>query len=151
MLTIAQLRELTNDRTAAAHKLAEVMLCLESEEEEIRAWASDVLENIGAPPASYAEHFASLCQHDCAAVAGWACKLLSKLGAPAVSYQSVIVRSLRTHASLGVRQLAAAALGQLPELEPDSLQALKEAAADQDPRLKRLAEQSLELASSRCL
>lgn len=143
-ITLDQLKLWVNEPALASEHLLSVLMSLRSGDEETRAWASDVLSSIEQPPACLAAKLAELTLDGSAPVAGWACKLLGRMGPTATIHQASIVQSLSRHPEITVQQLAALALGTIPQLTPEAVQALREASSRSDPRLSRLAKQSLQ-------
>ena len=140
---LGRLRELVDDPAEANKQLIAVLLTMLDEDEEVRTWASDVLSNVEEPSVEWAPQLAELTRHVHAPLAGWACKLLGRLGDNASRYQSSLAQALSKHAEKSVQQLAALALQSVPNLSPETIEALKAAASDADPRLSRLAAEAL--------
>ena len=140
---LERLRELVDDPAAANKQLIAVLLTMLDEDQEVRAWASDVLTAVEEPASDWAPQLAELTRHVNAPVAGWSCKLLGRLGEQATRYQSSLTQALTQHAEISVRQLAALALKSVPNLSNETIVALKAAASDADPRLSRLASEAL--------
>ena len=140
---LERLKELVADQVEANKQLIAVLLTMLDENEEVRAWASDVLTSVEEPSVEWAPQIAELTRHVNAPVAGWACKLLGRLGNDATRYQSSLANAVRQHPEKSVRQLAALALKSVPTLTQDTVLALKAAASDADPRLSRLATDAL--------
>ena len=140
---LKRLKELVADPVEANKQLIAVLLTMLDENEEVRAWASDVLSSIEEPSSDWAPQLAELTRHVSAPVAGWACKLLGRLGEQATSYQAPLTQALSQHAEKSVRQLAALALKSVPNLSKETIVALKVAASDAVPRLSRLASDAL--------
>jgi HEAT repeat protein len=136
---LERLKELVGDQAEANKQLIAVLLTMLDENEEVRAWASDVLTIVEEPSSAWAPQLAELTRHVNAPLAGWACKLLGRLGEQATGYQSSLATALAHHAEKSVRQLAALALKSVPNLTADTVDALRAAASDADPRLRRLA------------
>lgn len=141
---LTRLQELAADPVAANEHLVAVVLTLLDADEEVRAWASDVLAGIEEPNTAYAPQLAELTRHVNAPVAGWACKLLGRMADTATPYQDALRRTLTTHAEISVRQLAALALQTVPNLNQETCNALREAASSDDSRLSRLAKEALQ-------
>jgi HEAT repeats len=138
-----RLQELVRDPAEANKQLIAVLLTMLDEDEEVRAWASDVLTVVEEPFREWAPQLAELTRHVNAPVAGWSCKLLGRLGDEATRYQASLTQALTQHAEKSVRQLAALALKSVPKLTKETIIALKAAASDADPRLSRLATEAL--------
>lgn len=140
---LERLRELVSDPAEANKQLIAVLLTMLDEDEEVRAWASDVLSVVEEPASGWAPQLAELTRHVNAPVAGWSCKLLGRLGDGATQYQTSLTQALTQHPEQSVRQLAALALQAVPKLSKETILALKAAASDADPRLSRLASEAL--------
>lgn len=140
---LERLKELAADPAEADKQLIAVVLTMLDENEEVRAWASDVLSGVEQPSADWAPQLAELTRHVNPPLAGWACKLLGRMGKVATRYQTSLVQTLQTHSEKSVRQLAAFALTTIPDLSKETIVALKAAASDADPRLSRLATEAL--------
>ena len=140
---LERLKTLAGDPIAANQQLVAVLLTMLDENEEVRAWASDVLTNVEEPSSEWGPQLAELTRHVNAPVAGWACKLLGKLGSHATAYQSSLAAVLTQNSAKSVQQLAALALTTIPGLNQQTIAALKVAASDSDARLSRLAAEAL--------
>ncbi len=140
---LERLKELVSDPVAANQQLIAVLLTMLDENEEVRAWASDVMSAVETPASEWAPQLAALTRHVNACVASGACKLLGKLGAHATAFQSSLADALSQHASKSVQQSAASALQSVPNLNSETIEALRAAARDSDPRLSRLATAAL--------
>jgi len=140
---LERLKELVADPVEANKQLIAVLLTMLDDNEEVRAWASDVLSSVEEPSSDWAPQLAELSRHVSAPVAGWSCKLLGRLGEDATRYQSSLTQALSQHPEKAVRQLAALALKSVANLSKETIVALKVAASDADPRLSRLAAEAL--------
>ncbi len=108
----------------------------------MRAWASDVLSAVESPSPHWAPQLAELTRHVNAPVASWSCKMLGRMGENATAYQASLAAALQQHPLVSVRQSAALALKSVPNLNTETLIAIKSAASDPDPRLSRLRRKS---------
>lgn len=108
-------------------------------DEQIREWATAALEELGPPPQNSVSQLAGLL-HGLPSTAFWAATLLGRLPSAPQSITMELVWALEEHPEPQVRQRAAWALGKLHAEE--SLAALQRAAAGDDPRLSRLADQA---------
>ncbi len=143
-LSLEQLQRVAAGEESADKHVLELLESLNDGDEEVRAWASDALQTIETLPTEWASGVAEKCLDGSAPVAAAACRLLTKLAESASQHQAAIANCLRTHAEISARQQAALALGSIPELSTESLEALKQASESPDPRLKRLAIVALE-------
>jgi hypothetical protein len=147
-LSIEQLKQIVGDPARAPSQLFAILRSLRSDDDELKGWANDCLQTVTAVPANFVPELTQYCSEPCVPVAAWACKLLGRQGADAREWQDVLVQALESHASVAVRQSAAAALGSIPGLSAVTIQALTLASQADDARLKRLAVQALEASSS---
>jgi len=133
-----------NDPEAARANLTSIFVALDSDE-SLAAWATEALENCGSPLETDIEFLSRSCNEHRGDVAYWACKLIGRLGPEANEHQKELTAALQSNqATEATRQQAAIALGKLGALNEATRQALNEAAQSKDPRLSRLAQQSLE-------
>jgi HEAT repeat protein len=147
-LTVEQLQTLAADPAAARAALLPVLHCMAAEDEEVRSWGAEVLENLEQPPPDSVSHIAPLTLHAAVPVAGWACKLLGRLGAAAANAEPDLLQALTGHPSEAVREEAANALGKLPLRDANARTALQQVATGSgSPRLKRLAQAALDAAN----
>jgi len=142
-LSLEQLQRLASGSESVSEHVIDLLGAMQSSDEESRAWASDALETLEVLPLASADQVAERCSSPHAAVAAWACILLTKLGSDATKYQSAIVACLNDHPVISTRQQAALALASVPDLGSAALDALRQAADSDDPRLKRLAASAL--------
>ncbi len=141
-LSIEQLRLLTSDPAKASDAVLSVLATLKSDDEETRAWASDVLETIDSLDRTTADELARLTQHTCITIASWSCRLLP-LCAKHMDVQPSLIAALESSRDVGIRQQAALSLGKLTDLSDRSRVALDGATRAEDPRLSRIAKQIL--------
>ncbi|MCA9133697.1 MAG: HEAT repeat domain-containing protein [Planctomycetales bacterium] len=143
-LSLETLQLLATGQEPADAYVCELLATLESEDEEVRAWASDALQTVEQPAPQLADTLAGLCSSgQTPPVASWACKLLSKLDAAAEQHQSALVDVLEKHPEITVRQQAAIALSTVSKWTSAAAEALQRAASSSDPRLQRLATAAL--------
>lgn len=121
-------------------QLEQLFATLRSSDEEVRAWTSDILQGVSAPPEELVPQLQIFTTDHAPAIAGWACKLLSRTQHTSSASISALKNALSNYPELSVRELAAMALGNCQEISSDALLALKQAAsATEYPRLARLA------------
>lgn len=138
------LRQIASDPNLASCQVLDLLEVIRSEEEEeLCALASDALQTIEVTPELYSAPMAKLCTDPHEAVAAWSCKLSSRLDKCTDEHQAAITKTLVKHPSTYARQQAALALGNLTTLKSESIEALQTAANSDDPRLSRLAKQTL--------
>ena len=123
--------------------LRQLLLAVANEDEEIRAWSADCLQAIERIDDQQADIAVNLIDHDCDYVVHWVCQVLAK-SVGVARFQPQLTAVLKNHSNLGVRQAAAATLRCVEPLAPATRQALQQAAADDDPRLRRLSQQALD-------
>lgn len=142
-LSLEEVQGLVQNNQLALGAISPLLRTLRSSDEELRAWAGDALSNIELVPAHLADSIRTFCNDESAPVASWACKLLSRMAGPPASVQISLSQTVNTHPIIGVRQQAVIALSSISGLTECSLNALKNAAAGDDPRLVRLASEAL--------
>ena len=136
-----QLARLGPDARAAAVPL--VQTCGD-QEEEVREWAVAALEEMGPPPVTDMGVLASLLGGQNADGGYWAATLLGRLGGDAGPAVPALAAALSRSTDVSVRQRAAWALGKIGPPATGALDALKQAADGDDPRLARLADRAIE-------
>lgn len=118
------------------------------EYEEVQEWAVAALEELGPPSANDVIAIAELLADENADVAYWAATLTGRLGEQGVPATTALCAALEQHRPLNVRERAAWALGRIgPSAGPEAVETLKQAAAEPQPRLARLAQRALEQVS----
>ena len=141
-LKIEQLKRLSNDALQTHRQLESVLWSLAGTDEEAQ-WASEALENCGAPANTAVASLVPFTQHPSELVASWACKLLGRLGPAASGAEEQLIAALSQRSEQLVREEAARALGELGNPSDAARAALTAAASHGGPRLKRLATASL--------
>ena len=136
-----QLSRLGPDARAAAVPLARAC---GDQDEEVREWAVAALEELEAPPVADLAALASLLADQSADVGYWAATLLGRLGEDAAPAVPALASALSGSKHSSVRQRAAWALGKLGLPATGALDALRQAADDDDLRLARLAGRAIE-------
>lgn len=119
-----------------------VRLCAEKDE-SLRSWAASALEELGPPSPSDLPALVELLDDPKADVGYWAATLLGRLGARAAPATQPLAQRLLYSPHANVRQRAAWALGKIGPGAKDARDALRQAAAADDARLARLAQQAL--------
>lgn len=112
--------------------------------EEVRNFAVAALEDMGPPSVTDADELAEMIGHESPDVGYWAVTLLGRLGKDAKPYLPRLVEALSPPADVIVRQRAAWALGKLGRAGAKAIDALKTAAASDNPRLVKIAKKSIE-------
>jgi HEAT repeat protein len=115
-----------------------------AEKEEIRNWAAAALEELGPPRCADVGSLASLLGDPDGDVAYWAATLLGRLEGQAASAVPALAAAVASRSGVGVRQRAVWALGRIGPPAVDALEALVQAAADENPRLARLARRAID-------
>ncbi len=110
------------------------------ESEAVREAAASALEELGVPSPEQLEGLIGLLTGDKADVAYWAATLIGRLGPDAAAAVPALVEALQGSPYQNVRQRAAWALGKIGPGAAAAREALRAAAASEDPRLARLAE-----------
>jgi hypothetical protein len=141
-LTLDQLKAITGDPSRICSEMTAVILSMTNPDEETRAWAADCLQEVETIDRAKADEIFPLCQHQAEFVVYWTVTMLGKSG-DVSPYENQITNILKSHPTIVVRQAAAMALAHLNAASQETKSALKEAATSTDPRLKRLAEQTL--------
>ena len=113
-------------------------------DESVREWAVAALEQLGLPDAADAAALTELLTADHRDVRYWSATLLGRLGRRAASAVTALSESTARDADPAVRQRTAWALGEIGPPAAAAKPILAQAAAGDDPRLARLARQSLE-------
>ncbi len=135
-----QLSHLGPDARQAALAL---VLAAGDEAEEVREWAVAALEELGPPKAEAAPDLATLLAAKSQDVGYWAATLLGRLKADAAQAVPALGAALADPLGLSVRQRIAWALGEIGAPAKPALDSLKQAAADANPRLSRLAQEAM--------
>ncbi len=134
---------LSRHTEASAAAVSLVRACGDPDE-QVRQWATAALEEMGAPSAEDASALAELLEESSADTAYWAATLLGRLGEQAAGAVAELARTVENDNEIAVRQRAAWALGKIGRPAAGAADALRHAATANDPRLARLAKQSLE-------
>ena len=142
-LPLAKLKEYAGTPEMARQSAVALVLSMHDGNDEVRAWAAEVLENMGAPPIESAVQLAELTRHVIAPVSAWACKLIGRLGEEGSRFQDILAAVVERHADVLVQQEAVAALAKVGNLSPSTREVLHRAATNENPRLKRLAQTAL--------
>ncbi len=114
------------------------------ESEEVREWVNSALEELGPPEAADAEALSNLLDDKNADVGYWAATLLGRLESDASQAVPQLANVLRSQAALQVRERAAWALGKIGPPAVSAVDTLRTAAASDEARLSRLANDALE-------
>ncbi len=109
-----------------------------------REWCTAALEELGPPLPEQVDELIVLAGGDSLDAAYWAITLLGRAGEIAATAVDTLTTILRDSTETALRERAAWALGQLGPAARSAEPALREAAASQEPRLSRLAKESLE-------
>ena len=118
-------------------------------DESVREWAVAALEQLGIPDAADAAALTELLADGQRDGRYWSATLLGRLGRRAASAVAALSDSTAHDADPAVRQRAAWALGEVGPAAASAEHVLAQAAAGDDPRLARLARQSLEKIAGR--
>ncbi len=116
-----------------------------SSDDEVRMWASEALESaVVAQPEEVADLVTLLRESGDGEVSYWSATLLGRLGRHSGDAVTALEHCLRTSMYLPARERAAWALSQIGSAAAPAMPALRIAAVDGPPRLKRLAIEALE-------
>lgn len=143
-----RMREAAAERLASLGEAASpaavalVRACADADE-LVREQVVGALEGLGPPPPEAIGQLSELVAHDDPLTAYWATTLLGRAGQDAATAVSALARCVASPADVAVRQRAAWALGKIGPAAGAAREALERAAADADPRLARLATESL--------
>ncbi len=156
--TLEQRRELARRLAAlgsqAQPAAVDLVLVTGEDDEQLREWAVAALENLGPPDPSDVARLSDLLRQCCSRhdsngpqldwehIGYWAATLLGRLGCEAAGGVGALLIALNT-AAMPVRQRAAWALGRIGPAAKLATFSLRQAAAHQDRRLARLAQQAL--------
>ncbi len=111
---------------------------------QVREGAVSALEGLGVPESADAAALAELLSDGQPDVRYWSATLLGRLGRRAALAVEPLAKATAHDAESAVRQRAAWALGEIGPAAAAARSILTQAAAGDDPRLARLAKQSLE-------
>ncbi len=142
-LSVVQLRALANSPDETLTQLVAVLHQLASDDEETIQWASESLENCGAPRPEHLTALSEGLRSSSPLVATWSCKLLARMGTEAQGAQSQLAYALASNENMLVREEAARAIGLVGPISPAARATLEKAASEGSPRLKRLATAAL--------
>jgi len=141
-------------RAEAAEQLAQVgpdaqpaavalTLACGDEAEEVRQWATSALEQLGPPSSSDVAPLVELIEARSPDVGYWAVTLLGRLKGDAAPAVDALARTVGGQQGIAVRQRAAWALGEIGPAAAAAIPVLQKVAGDPDPRLARLAAETL--------
>jgi HEAT repeat protein len=115
-----------------------------SSNDAVCQWSTAALEELGPPPLGQIHELIELARDPLDDVAYWAITLLGRAGDNAAPAVAALVQILSSSTKLSVRERAAWALGKIGPAAVAARSALREAAAGDEPRLRRLAEKALD-------
>lgn len=127
----------------AAQPAAVALVKACGDEESVRQWAVAALEDLGPPPAGSVDELAELSASDQELVAYWSITLLGRLGSAAASTTGTLITALQSSPHIAAQQRAAWALGEIGGQSESVTKALQQASEAADPRLAKLAKQTL--------
>lgn len=113
------------------------------EDRQVREWVVAALEEIGPPPAADLGDLVELLPSEVPDVCYWAVTLLGRLGTEGARAVPELISTLENHSDMVVRQRAAWALGKIGRAAAAGLPALRAAAASDQARLARLADEAI--------
>lgn len=124
-----------------------------SEDESLCEWASAALESLGSPNESDLDALSDLVKlyleakaHP--ATAYWALTLMSRLGPTAATELGTIIQAAEFTGDASVKEKAVLCLGTIGSMAQAALPILNRLAADDSPRLSRLARMSIDQVKS---
>ncbi len=135
-----KLAQLEREAQAAAVALVEAAA---TDDDQLREWVTAALESLGPPCADDASRLAALLAEPSLDVAYWAATLLGRLENDATAAVPELTKALRQHPEPAARERAAWALGKIGPAAAPAERALEEAAAGDQRRLARLAQEAL--------
>lgn len=142
-LTTDALKAWSNNPDAVRNNLRTVFAGLKADESTME-WATEALENCGAPLESDLDFLGQATQECESDVDYWACKLIGRLGDKANALQNALTSVVSSASkSLTSRQQAALALASIGTLTPSSRESLQNATRSDDARLARISTQAL--------
>ena len=127
------------DSVGAAIEL--VQAC--GDDESVQQWAVAALEELGPPDVEARQEILNLTKSTHPLVAYWAATLLGRLGPKASDCQTGLAEVLAKTTDLSVQERTAWALGKIGVSTEAAVKVLKQAATSANPRLARVAAQSL--------
>ena len=134
------LAQLGADGQPAAVPLVE---CCESEDDELREWVVAALEELGPPNSSDVPALTRILEANCELSGYWASTLLGRLQDQAADGVEALAHAIDHSPYKSVCQRSAWALGEIGAAAESATATLQRASASSDPRLARLAKQSL--------
>lgn len=129
---------------AAAPATVPLVRACGDEDDQVREWSVAALEELGPPPRDALAHLVDLASDPHPLVGYWAITLLGRSGGDAAAATSALAGRLEAPGDPAVAQRAAWALGKIGPAAAAARPALERAAHSADPRLARLARESLE-------
>ncbi len=108
-LSLEELQRLQRNPEAIAGRIVDILNMLTDEDEEVRAWATDCLQEVDHVGPGEAVRIAGLLDHPNAVVVNWACKTLAK-AANIRQFQGQLASLREHHPSVGVQRSAELAL-----------------------------------------
>jgi hypothetical protein len=146
-------KTLTNyakDPELAVENLAELLACVESQEESVQLMASEALENCGPPNPKQIAFLCAQLKSTEKDKLYWSCTLLGRLGQSLLdsAHKPSVMENLLAlledeSLDLAARERAAWAMGEIGSVEAEAQLRLRQIAASAPPRLKRLIEAAM--------
>jgi HEAT repeat protein len=113
-------------------------------DDQVRQWAAAALEELGPPSVGDVSALSALLAGPCDDAAYWAATLVGRLGSTAAAAVPQLVQLLESPRAIASRQRAAWALGKIGRPAAAAVDALRQVAGGENPRLARLAQQAME-------
>lgn len=153
MLTKKELERCVQEPKFATDNLPQLLAALISDDETIQNYASEALENCGAPPANALVTLVEQLRSGDSTQVYWACTLLGRwftLNAKPPSslnlgdMQRQLCQVLHRDLEISAKERAVWALGQIQQLETSTRAALELQLENAPPRIQRLIETALQ-------
>jgi HEAT repeat protein len=128
---------------AAQPAAKSLVAALRSADPALREWCAAALEELGPPPAAQIPELTQLAADGSLDAAYWAITLLGRAATDAAPAVNTLARVLQAAADTALRERAAWALGKIGKPAAGAAPALRQAAAGDNSRLRRVAEQAL--------
>lgn len=142
---IATLQALLRQPETISPLLLDLLDLTDQPDEELAAWVDEALEAARSPlPEDIAEFESRVADSRSETAAFWAATMLGRLAEGRASTVAVLAKAAGApDRALETRQRAAWALQHMSQARPEDAEALQRAAAESDPRLRRMAQAAL--------
>lgn len=140
---VAAAERLAQAGTAAAAAAVPLVRACSDGDDRVREWTVAALEDLGPPPTDAIDRLIAMANDPDPLTAYWATTLLGRSGQHAAAAVMALAACVESPADPAVRQRAAWALGKIGPAAAAAREVLTRAAAQEDPRLARLATEAL--------